>query len=85
MDTFRRSISFLVISFVLFTIFSVVLNGILAPYDGLLPEMRPMGTLRAAVNDYFEVGFGSLLALVFAGTLSAGVALLLDPVPSNRA
>jgi hypothetical protein len=84
MDMLRRIAVFVCAFFVLFMVFAIVLDGFLVPYDGLLTEMRPTGTLRVAINDYFEVGFGGILMVVFAGTLAAGGAFALDAAPSRR-
>jgi uncharacterized membrane protein len=57
----------------LFIIWSTVINSLLVPWDGTLPQDRPpSGTISGSVNEYFEtsVGLYLILAILFAISLS---------------
>lgn len=44
----------------LFTVWSLLFNALLVPWDGTLPADRPaVGTWERSLNDFFEAGMGS--------------------------
>jgi len=62
----------------LFIIWAFVINTLLVPWDGTLPQDRPpLGTTIRTINDYFEVSsFGSYLPFILLFIISLLIVLL---------
>ena len=64
--------------FGLFIIWDFVINALLVPWDGTLPQDRPpLGSTVRSINDYFEItSFGSYLPFIILFGVSLLIVLL---------
>ena len=76
-------IALVVVSYLfLFSFWSVILTGILMPYDGVPTDLRPQGNFRI-VNDFFE-HHDFLVSLIVLIVIATNIMLLLHRIHKRK-